>query len=77
MATLMEKDVLLEVAASAMATIFHAEGKTEETKRVNDRKFVSDTQARFYSTKPENLDYQTELNTLMTIEKKYEVFSGL
>lgn len=71
MATLMEKDILLEVAASAMATIFHAEGKTEETKRVNDRKFVSDTQARFYSTKPEQLEYQSELQALKQIKQKY------
>ncbi len=76
MATLMQKDVLLEVAASTTAKIFHAEGKTNEQERMADRKDVALRKNRFYSTKPENLEYQTELQALKSIKQKYEVING-
>lgn len=76
MATLMEKDVLLEVAASTTAKIFHARGKTVEEQRIADRKDVADRKNRFYSTKPENLNYLIELEALKAIKKKYEVING-
>lgn len=72
----MEKDVLLEVAASTTAKIFHARGKTVEEQRIADRKDVADRKNRFYSTKPENLNYLIELEALKAIKKKYEVING-
>jgi hypothetical protein len=71
MATLMQKDVLLEVAASTTAKIFHARGKTVEEQRIADRKDVADRKNRFYSTKPEQLEYQSELQALKQIKQKY------
>lgn len=76
MATLMQKDVLLEVAASTTAKIFHAKGKTIEKQRMADRKEVADRKNRFYSTKPENLNYLDELAALKEIKQKYEVING-
>lgn len=71
MATLMQKDVLLEVAASTTAKIFHARGKTVEEQRIADWKDVADRKNRFYSTKPEQLEYQSELQALKQIKQKY------
>lgn len=76
MATLMQKDVLLEVAASTYAKIFYAKGKTDENERTKDSKEVSDRQDRFYSTSPEQLEYQSELQALKQIKQKYEVING-
>jgi hypothetical protein len=76
MATLMQKDVLLEVAASTTAKIFHARGKTVEEQRIADRKDVADRKNRFYSTKPENLNYLNELAALKEIKQKYEVINS-
>ena len=41
-----------------------------------DRKEVADRKNRFYSTKPENLNYLDELAALKEIKQKYEVING-
>lgn len=56
--------------------LFMQKVKTIEEQRMADRKEVADRKNRFYSTKPENLNYLDELAALKEIKQKYEVING-
>lgn len=60
MATLMQKDVLLEAVAIATAKISKSYEKIDETQRINDRVLISKKQD-YYSTDENILDYDREI----------------
>lgn len=72
MATLMQKDVLLEMAAAVRGRIFYNRlGIAEDIKKA-DSQFLTNKRELFYSSFPENLDYPNELKTLQQLKQKYE-----
>lgn len=65
----MQKDVLIEVVANAMATISKRKDPTEP--RNEDQRFLSNLIDEIYSTDPDKLDYPTLLDTVNAIKNKY------
>lgn len=76
MATLMQKDVLLEMAANVRGNIFYNKANVQESEEIADRQFISDKRNFFYSTNPADLDYESELKSLQQLKQKYEVNNG-
>lgn len=74
MATLMQKDVLIEVIAAAMADIYHYENKHGETLASQaDDDIVIAKRSWVYSTSHEDIDYPTELAAMQAIREKYKL----
>lgn len=71
MATLMQKDVLIEMAATTRGIIFHSE-KFSTQQRDQDTQFVLNNRDRIYSTLENQLNYEEELKKLKEIKQKYE-----
>lgn len=69
MATLMEKDVLIEVVANAMATISKRKDPTEP--RNEDQLFLSNLRDELYSKEHDKIDYQQALDKVKVIREKY------
>jgi hypothetical protein len=59
MATLIQKDVLIEVIANAQATI--SKRTPPNTPRNDDQRFLSDLRDKIYSTHPDKIDYEKTL----------------
>lgn len=72
MATLMQKDVLIEMAATVRGMIFHSEKFTEQ-ERDDDTQIVLSKLEKFYGTSENQLNYQEELQMLKDIKQEYEV----
>lgn len=71
MATLMEKDVLIEVVAGALAII--SKRLTIDEKEQNpDRTKLIELRSNIYSSTPEQLDYQAIIDEVGSIKSKYE-----
>lgn len=71
MATLMEKDVLIEVAGSVLAFVRTEFGDIEEYKNNADRNRLLEIRDFLYNTFPHEIDYQKVLTECQTIKKKY------
>lgn len=71
MATLMEKDVLIEVVAGALASISRKTDDIEEYKNNVDRNRLLEIRYFLYDTFPHEIDYQKVLTECLDIEKKY------
>ena len=70
MATLMEKDVLIEVVAYTQAIIIK---RTEpNAPRNEDQRFLSNLRDYIYSTAPDKIDYQKTLDDVKNIKEKYK-----
>lgn len=70
MATLMEKDVLIEVVAYTQAIIIK---RTEpNAPRNEDQRFLSNLRDYLYSTAPDKIDYQKTLDDVKNIKEKYK-----
>ncbi|OOR89419.1 hypothetical protein B0181_06995 [Moraxella caviae] len=72
MATLMQKDVLLEMVFFINARVFHAEGKISEREMMNDLIWLGAKKNEYYGTDESRLDYDAELSELKTLKHKYE-----
>ena len=71
MATLMEKDVLIEVVAGALAII--SKRLTIDEKEQNpDRTKLIELRSNIYSSTPVQLDYQAIIDEVGSIKSKYE-----
>jgi hypothetical protein len=75
MATLMEKDVLLELVATGLAEIFRAKqrGDTTEELSNNDRHCLVNMQNRLYSSNENEWDFLKTANEIKGIYEKYEL----
>lgn len=74
MATLMEKDVLIEVIASAMANTFHYKNKHgESADLLDDKKTLREKRMWVYFTSNEDIDYEKELKPMQQIRDRYKV----
>ncbi len=76
MATIMEKDVLIEIQASASARIFHyeANNKISQTEKINiekDSNLINLFRVWLYKTSAESIDYKQELEKIMGVRAKY------
>ena len=70
MATLMQKDVLIEVVANALAII---DLRTEPTAEDNaDQQYLSNLRETLYSLQPEEIDYASKLAEIRNIQEKYK-----
>lgn len=70
MATLMEKDVLIEVVAGALAII--SKRLTIDEKEQNpDRTKLIELRSNIYSSTPEQLDYQAIIDEVNLMKEKY------
>lgn len=76
MATLMQKDVLLEMNFFVYSCIFHAKGKVGESERKDDLIWLGAKENKYYSTDESELDYDAELNELRQMKDKYEALYG-
>ena len=69
MATIMQKDVLIEVVANTQAIISK---RTPPNKpRNDDQRFLSNLRDELYSTAPDKIDYQKTLDDVKNIKDKY------
>lgn len=68
MATIMEKDVLLEYASIGFLTI----GKDITKEIEEDLTAIGRLREDILMTSPENIDYETMLNKIKAIRLKYE-----
>lgn len=74
MATLMQKDVLIEVIAAAMADTFHYKNKHGVSdEMLSDKIILSEKRQWVYSTDHEDIDYPTELKAMQAIRNKYAI----
>lgn len=69
MATLMEKDVLMELATGAIALMRKHRDEETDKKREEAKAFYYD----LVGTKPKDIDYKESLVHIQEIRKKYEV----
>lgn len=69
MATIMQKDVLIEVVANTQATI--SKRTAPNTPRNEDQRFLSNLRDELYSTAPDKIDYQKTLDDVKNIKDKY------
>ena len=70
MATIMQKDVLIEVVAYTQAIIIK---RTEpNAPRNEDQRFLSNLRDYLYSTAPDKIDYQKTLDDVKNIKEKYK-----
>lgn len=72
MATLMQKDVLLEMTFLINARIFYAKNKINESERKNDLIWIGAKENAYYSTDESQLDFDIELSELKSLKAKYE-----
>lgn len=74
MATLMQKDVLIEVIAAAMADTFHYKNKHGESDdMLSDKVILREKRSWVYMTSHEDIDYPTELAAMQKIREKYKL----
>lgn len=71
MATLMEKDVLIEVVGSVLAFVRTKASNIEEYKNNADRNRLLEIRYFLYDTFPHEIDYQKVLTECQNIKKKY------
>lgn len=71
MATLMEKDVLLEVAGSVLAFVRTKCADIEDYKNNTDRNRLLEIRDFLYNTFPHEIDFQKILTECQVIKKKY------
>lgn len=70
MATIMQKDVLIEVVAYTQAIIIK---RTAPDAPINeDQRFLSNLRDYLYSTAPDKIDYQKTLDDVKNIKDKYK-----
>lgn len=74
MATLMEKDVLIEMTMATIAKIRRAvrEKSTTEEESRTDNRFLWDLRTRLYSSKESEWDYNATLAQIKEIGNKYK-----
>lgn len=70
MATIMQKDVLIEVVAYTQAIIIKR--TAPDAPRNEDQRFLSNLRDYIYSTAPDKIDYQKTLDDVKNIRDKYE-----
>lgn len=70
MATIMEKDVLIEVTASALAAISQ-KTSLEAYKSNPERKQLLQIREFLYSTSPEQINYDETLEKIQHLKSKY------
>lgn len=69
MATIIQKDVLIELVANTQAIISK---RTPPNKpRNDDQRFLSNLRDELYSTSPDKIDYQKTLDDVKNIKDKY------
>lgn len=69
MATLMQKEALIEAVAQVQAII--SKRTAPNTPRNDDQRFLSDLRDELYSTHPDKIDYQKNLDDVKNIKDKY------
>ena len=72
MATIMQKDVLIEVVAYTQAII--SKRTAPNAPRNEDQRFLSNLRDYLYSTAPDKIDYQKTLDDVKNIKEKYKDF---
>ncbi|HHF3888317.1 TPA: hypothetical protein ACPOXY_001822 [Haemophilus influenzae] len=70
MATIMQKDVLIEVVAYTQAII--SKRTAPNAPRNEDQRFLSNLRDYLYSTAPDKIDYQKTLDDVKNIKEKYK-----
>ena len=70
MATIMQKDVLIEVVAYTQAIIIKR--TAPNAPRNEDQRFLSNLRDYLYSTAPDKIDYQKTLDDVKNIKEKYK-----
>ena len=70
MATIMQKDVLIEVVAYTHAII--SKRTAPNAPRNEDQRFLSNLRDYLYSTAPDKIDYQKTLDDVKNIKEKYK-----
>lgn len=70
MATIMQKDVLIEVVAYTQAII--SKRTAPNALRNEDQRFLSNLRDYLYSTAPDKIDYQKTLDDVKNIKEKYK-----
>jgi len=70
MATLMEKDVLIEAVAQVQAII--SRRTAPNAPRNDDQCFLSDLREELYSSDPDEIDYQKKIDEVIKIKNKYD-----
>ena len=70
MATIMQKDVLIEVVAYTQAII--SKRTALNAPRNEDQRFLSNLRDYLYSTAPDKIDYQKTLDDVKNIKEKYK-----
>ena len=70
MATIMQKDVLIEVVAYTQAIIIKR--TAHNAPRNEDQRFLSNLRDYLYSTAPDKIDYQKTLDDVKNIKDKYK-----
>ena len=73
MATIMQKDVLIEVVAYTQAII--SKRTAPNAPRNEDQRFLSNLRDYLYSTAPDKIDYQKTLDDVKNIKEKYKDLS--
>lgn len=70
MATIMQKDVLIEVVAYTQAII--SKRTAPNAPRNEEQRFLSNLRDYLYSTAPDKIDYQKTLDDVKNIKEKYK-----
>ena len=70
MATIMQKDVLIEVVAYTQTII--SKRTAPNAPRNEDQRFLSNLRDYLYSTAPDKIDYQKTLDDVKNIKEKYK-----
>lgn len=70
MATIMQKDVLIEVVAYTQAII--SKRTAPNAPRNEDQRFLSNLRDYLYSTASDKIDYQKTLDDVKNIKEKYK-----
>lgn len=72
MATIMEKDVLIEVVAAGIAAISRRTNTVDEFVNNPDCQRLSELRLYLYDTAPEELDYKKILDEVQGLRKSYQ-----
>ncbi|ASM35781.1 Uncharacterised protein [Campylobacter sputorum subsp. bubulus] len=75
MATLMEKDVLLELVATGLGEISRAKQRKEITEELsdNDRFYLVDLRKKLYSSNEKEWDFLKTANDIKNVCQKYQI----
>lgn len=75
MATLMEKDVLLELVATGLGEIARAELREDvtEEKSNDDRFYLVDLRKKLYSSNEKEWDFLKTANDIKNVCQKYQI----